>query len=91
MQETRLSSERDCVWPAEVLFNPILQQRAHSEDTRVSCKKSGTFANVIICMYLKFPQKFTLSIKQNWEFFFQKWEFFKIEFPPLLVNKMWEF
>ena len=33
-------------------------------------------------IYLQFP----LLIKQKWEFFFVKWEFFKNVFPQLLVG-----
>ena len=42
---------------------------------------------VLGCIYLKFPLKFPLSIK--WEFFYEKWEFSKKEFP-LLLNRKWE-
>ena len=34
-------------------------------------------------IYLKFPLKFPLSIKQKWEFFFEE--------LPLLLNMKWEF
>ena len=53
------------------------------ENDHVSNFEIFLYNRVLGSIYLQFPLKFPLPIKQ-------KWEFFKKEFPLLLLNRKWE-